>query len=384
MATKPKYGGLVVRSKTAPKQQKLGNVFGQAAQDDENTNIEDEIREIGEKTLQKKEVLNQYSEALEEDATIFDYDEAYDTIKSKQTERGSRYSLKGGLNPPKPARQDSKYIGQLMEKARERKLQREMVLHRQAIKEKEQDKELYGDKEVFTTSAYKKRLKEMQLYEMQEKLIAQRESERCGGSMDSFRSNLFNNVSMGGSQSTERLTMDQIQEYASEQMKKEKAAELAEIRRKSGKSTDDVVEKAMESTKPSASGVGGSGNLKEIAMAARASHARAKTIDEEKVDNDDDVAENSQPPSPTLGEAEADQGHNRPGDATAVGEETTLPVSDSAKPTVQSQQSQAPTPQARVLSEEEKAALAAEAKRKREEKIAAAKERALKRRKADS
>ena len=53
-----------------------------------------------------------------------------------------------------------KYIGKLLQKAKERAREQDIVYERQLAKEREKEDHLYGDKEKFVTGAYKKKLQE--------------------------------------------------------------------------------------------------------------------------------------------------------------------------------------------------------------------------------
>lgn len=53
-----------------------------------------------------------------------------------------------------------KYIGKLLQKAKERSREQDIVYERQLAKEREKEDHLYGDKEKFVTGAYKRKLQE--------------------------------------------------------------------------------------------------------------------------------------------------------------------------------------------------------------------------------
>ncbi|GAA56325.1 coiled-coil domain-containing protein 55 [Clonorchis sinensis] len=106
-----------------------------------------------------------YEKAIEEDPSVFQYDEIYEDIRSEKDRQVN--DILGG------SKKESKYVGRLLKTAEERKLERELCLERKAQKEIEADAEQYGDKEAFVTSAYKEKLKQLQ------ELVSKREEEQA-------------------------------------------------------------------------------------------------------------------------------------------------------------------------------------------------------------
>lgn len=98
--------------------------------------------------------------ALEEDPSIFEYDEVYDEIKKDERE------AKTSEEPKK----QSKYIQSLLKTAERRKREQERRIIRKAQREIEEDKDQYGETETFITSSYKEKLKEMRELEEKEKM----------------------------------------------------------------------------------------------------------------------------------------------------------------------------------------------------------------------
>ena len=62
-----------------------------------------------------------------------------------------------------------------MEKAKVRKQEQEIVYERKLLKERQQEDHLYGDKEKFVTTAYKKKLAELEKWNEEERLRQLRE-----------------------------------------------------------------------------------------------------------------------------------------------------------------------------------------------------------------
>lgn len=122
---------------------------------------------LGPGDSQKRQARLMQEKALQEDPTVFQYDELYDEIESKRQEAKKSKSTE----EKKP-----KYIKKLLETAEKRKKEYERRIERQVQKEREEEGEKYKDKESFVTSAYKKKLEEMQKAEEEEKREAYLES----------------------------------------------------------------------------------------------------------------------------------------------------------------------------------------------------------------
>ncbi|CDS39753.1 coiled coil domain containing protein [Echinococcus multilocularis] len=91
--------------------------------------------------------------ALEEDASVFQYDEVYDEISREKDQKLLEKSL--------PSARKSKYVGKLLQASAVRKLEKELLTERKAQRELEAEQEKYGDKESFVTGAYKKKMAEL-------------------------------------------------------------------------------------------------------------------------------------------------------------------------------------------------------------------------------
>ena len=116
-----------------------------------------------------------YAAALAQDASVFDYDGVYDSMKAAaQARRRSAQSTPHPLRDARcahararaaqgpsaveRAREQSRYIGQLLVKAQEREREADVIFERRTVKEREKEDHLYGDKEKFVTAAYKEKL----------------------------------------------------------------------------------------------------------------------------------------------------------------------------------------------------------------------------------
>lgn len=104
---------------------------------------------------------------MEEDPTVYQYDELYDEMENKRVE-----DRKAKTSEVKKA----KYITKLLETADKRKKEHERRIERQVQKEREEEGEMFKDKESFVTSAYRQKLEEMKKAEDEEKREAYLES----------------------------------------------------------------------------------------------------------------------------------------------------------------------------------------------------------------
>ncbi|GLV36831.1 uncharacterized protein CBL_02334 [Carabus blaptoides fortunei] len=120
---------------------------------------DDQDKPTGITVLKKKERMAQ-QKAIDEDPTIYQYDELYDDMQSKRKE--SKLARKDLDRKPK-------YINKLLESAERRKKEYERRIERDVQKEREAEGDLYKDKESFVTSAYRKKLEEMKELEEKEK-----------------------------------------------------------------------------------------------------------------------------------------------------------------------------------------------------------------------
>jgi len=99
-------------------------------------------------------------EALQEDATVFQYDEHLEEMEEKR-----RLAAKRKTIDRKP-----KYVDKLLKAAERRKLEGERRTERKVQKEREEEGDLYRDKESFVTQAYRDKLEELKRQEAIEKM----------------------------------------------------------------------------------------------------------------------------------------------------------------------------------------------------------------------
>ena len=143
-----------------------------------------------------KEFDKLHSEALKEDANIFDYDASYDSFKQTSEDK-----IKGSfLNKDAPP--TSRYISNLKKSAMVREKEKDRIYERKLLKERElEDKEFEGA-EKFVTTAYKEKLAEQKKWEYEERLTEEIEKRHdvTKVGMQGFYSNLLTkNISAGAS-----------------------------------------------------------------------------------------------------------------------------------------------------------------------------------------
>merc|ERR1719450_1550499 len=133
----------------------------------------------------KKQAKLQMSKALEEDPTVFQYDEVYDDIeKKKEVEKESK----------KDVDRKPKYVHNLLKAADERQKEFERRIERQVQKEREAEGNEFADKESFVTSAYRKKMEEIAKQEEEEARMARIEAAldvTKQNNMDGFYRHLY-------------------------------------------------------------------------------------------------------------------------------------------------------------------------------------------------
>ena len=103
--------------------------------------------------MQENQAKQVIKKALEDDPTVYQYDEVYDEMEEKKIQ--TRTKLKGDEKP--------KYIDNLLKASERRKLENEQRIERQVQKEREAEGDEFKDKETFVTGAYRKKMEEQQV-----------------------------------------------------------------------------------------------------------------------------------------------------------------------------------------------------------------------------
>uniref|UniRef100_A0A0A8Y937 Pco097918 n=1 Tax=Arundo donax TaxID=35708 RepID=A0A0A8Y937_ARUDO len=158
--------------------------------DDGDDDVEAEILRQAAKKRALQKVEEQQKKAMEEDPSVFAYDEVYDEMK----EKAARPKMQDKVV------RESKYIAQLKEKAEQRKREQDIIYERKLQKERSKEDHLFGDKDKFVTSAYRKKLEEQQKWlEEERKRQRQEEKEDVTKKKDlsDFYFGLQNNVAFG-------------------------------------------------------------------------------------------------------------------------------------------------------------------------------------------
>lgn len=135
--------------------------------------------------MQRNQARQAALKALEEDPTVFQYDEVYEDMQQKKEEK----------KPPKEERKvrfmrcacaitdlliatvfvQPKYIANLLKTAEARKVELERRVERKVQKERETEGDMFNDKEAFVTPAYRAKLAELKKLEEEERLRELRE-----------------------------------------------------------------------------------------------------------------------------------------------------------------------------------------------------------------
>nr|CAG4644284.1 EOG090X0D2W [Lepidurus arcticus] len=110
------------------------------------------------RSVQQAQARQAALKALQQDPTVFQYDEVYDDLEKAREER-------------KPAKEEKKpkYIENLLKSAEVRQRDYERRLERKIQKERDSEEGQFADKEAFVTSAYKAKMAEMAKLEEDER-----------------------------------------------------------------------------------------------------------------------------------------------------------------------------------------------------------------------
>jgi hypothetical protein len=113
-------------------------------------------------------------EALQQDATTFDYDGVYDSLKAK--EKAAKLARTEDSQKPK-------YMAALLRSAQIRQIDRLRANETKAKRERETEGEEFADKEAFVTTAYREALEEAKRLEAQDALQEANERNRSKGAV---------------------------------------------------------------------------------------------------------------------------------------------------------------------------------------------------------
>lgn len=161
MTSSKQYGLILPKKQHEKTTPKLGNVFGDdnASDEDDGTDwVKKALKADNAKNKVKRQTKLDIQKALNEDPTIFQYDEVYDDME--------RTKNQANLNKQKEKK--PRYIENLLKTADRRKKEQEHRIERMVQKEREAEGDTYADKESFVTSAYRAKLEEFKKMEEEE------------------------------------------------------------------------------------------------------------------------------------------------------------------------------------------------------------------------
>ncbi|XP_018420987.1 PREDICTED: nuclear speckle splicing regulatory protein 1 [Nanorana parkeri] len=165
MAAPGKQYGLIF-----PKKLQQKNIFAPkhsafAEDSDDETSVGQSLQKEALKKRGMKQTKLEIQRALEEDASVYEYDSIYDDIQKKKEEDTAQL-LSGQDRKPK-------YIQNILQAVEVRKKEQEKRMEKKIQKERELEGDEFKDKEAFVTTAYKKKLQE----KAEEEELEKREAE---------------------------------------------------------------------------------------------------------------------------------------------------------------------------------------------------------------
>jgi coiled-coil domain-containing protein 55 len=157
-----------------PADRKPASVFGQNDADEGEDSSPSLTKKSPYGDLSSQRVYARNTDkALEVDASIYDYDTAYDAMKAREAE-------KKAAEREKYDKGESKYMNKLLaaKVVRERDYLR--AKEKQVLREREKEGDEFADKEKFVTAAYKRQQEELRLQEEEEKKREELEAKKRG------------------------------------------------------------------------------------------------------------------------------------------------------------------------------------------------------------
>ncbi|XP_061875717.1 nuclear speckle splicing regulatory protein 1-like isoform X2 [Colius striatus] len=158
---KGRYG--LIMPKKLPQKNLVSTKLSVFADDsDDEPSVGESLQKEALKKQAMKQTKLEIQKALEEDATVYEYDSIYDEMQQQKKESNAR--ILSGKDDKKP-----RYIQNLLKAAEIRKKEQEKRMERKIQKEREMEGGEFDHKEAFVTSAYKKKLQERAEEEEREK-----------------------------------------------------------------------------------------------------------------------------------------------------------------------------------------------------------------------
>jgi len=158
-----KQYGLILKkkdSKPALQKSKLSFFDDDNSDEDTKTAIEKDLLKVSAKKKINKQTQLDVQRALEQDPTVYEYDELYDDMKAEKEDQKKEKK--------DPKNRKSKYMDGIMKTFQKRELLHARREERKAHKERAEEKDEFADKEQFITNAYREKLKEMKAAEEEE------------------------------------------------------------------------------------------------------------------------------------------------------------------------------------------------------------------------
>ena len=146
------------------------SVFGAAAMED-TLDVSQELERMRESKSARAAAAAEHQAALAQDASVFDYDGAYDEMQEQKKQARELTTGKTGQQ------KSAKYIGTIMEAHKERQIENDKIFERKLVKESEAEAHLYGDKEKFVTAAYRRKMEAREEFEAEQKAKEAREDK---------------------------------------------------------------------------------------------------------------------------------------------------------------------------------------------------------------
>lgn len=161
MAAPTKQYGLILPKKAQLKTAVLQrpSVFGDDS--DDETSVGESLQKEAVKKKMMKQTRLEMQKALEQDASVYEYDSVYEELQKKKEESSTK-GLAGADKKPK-------YIANLLRAVELRKKEQDRRNERKIQLEREAEGEQFQDKEAFVTSAYRSKLLETQEEEESER-----------------------------------------------------------------------------------------------------------------------------------------------------------------------------------------------------------------------
>jgi len=156
------YGLILKKKDNKPALQKSKLSFFDDDNSDEDTKaaIEKDLLKVSAKKKINKQTQLDVQRALEQDPTVYEYDELYDDMKAENEDQKKEKK--------DPKNRKSKYMNGIMKTFQKRELLHARREERKAHKERAEEKDEFADKEQFITNAYREKLKEMKAAEEEE------------------------------------------------------------------------------------------------------------------------------------------------------------------------------------------------------------------------